>query len=204
MIYHLVCWDLPLVLLLEVKAQWTLKNRKLESLKIEEKGAETVTEIGIEGSEMEIEGQVKDGRIEVTGEVEDEMIEVEMTEEGHPDLEEMMIEDTEEIPDGEEMMRGETGMVETEIEETEEEMTGTEEKMLVLGFKAWLMVDQCRYLTCLTYHGLRTCQDRRRTVQGVSTQYRSSIKQYKFLHFKILLVRRIFDFLVGTGCGETL
>ena len=116
MIYHLVCWDLPLVLLLEVKAQWTLKNRKLESLKIEEKEAETVTEIGIEGSEMEIEGQVKDGRIEVTGEVEDEMIEVEMTEEGHPDLEEMMIGDKEEILDGEEMMIGKTG-------ETEEEMT---------------------------------------------------------------------------------
>ena len=75
-----------------------------------------MTEIGIEGSEMEIEGQVKDGRIEVTGEVEDEMIEVEMTEEGHPDLEEMMIEDKEEILDGEEMMIGKTG-------ETEEEMT---------------------------------------------------------------------------------
>ena len=178
-------------------------------MKIEEKQAETLTEIGTEGTEMEIEGQVEDGRIEMTGEIEDEkieveMIEVEMIEEGRPDLEERTIEDTEEIPDGEEMMRGETGMVETEIEETEEEMTGTEEKMLVLGFKAWLMVDQCRYLTCLTYHGLRTCQDRRRTVQGVSTQYRSSIKQYKFLHFKILLVRRIFDFLVGTGCGETL
>ena len=175
--------------------------------KMEEKEAETAIEIGIEGTEigMEIEGQVEDGRIEMTGEIEDEMVmEVEMIEEGRPDLEERTIEDTEEIPDGEEMMRGETGMVETEIEETEEEMTGTEEKMLVLGFKAWLMVDQCRYLTCLTYHGLRTCQDRRRTVQGVSTQYRSSIKQYKFLHFKILLVRRIFDFLVGTGCGETL
>ena len=137
MIYHLVCWDLPLVLLLEVhlvvkvKAQWTWKNRKLESLKIEEKEAETVTEIGIEGSEMEIEGQVKDGRIEVTGEVEDKMIEVEMTEEGHPDLEEMMIEDIEEILDGEEMMIGKTG-------ETEEEMTRT----LVVGLKAWQRVEQ--------------------------------------------------------------
>merc|ERR1719347_1658642 len=80
-----------------------------------------------------------------------------------------MIEDTEEIPDGEEMRIGETGMVRTEIGETEEEMTGTEETMLVAGFKAWLMVeqDQCRYLTCLTYHDPRTCQDRRRTVQGV-------------------------------------
>ena len=120
MIYHLVCWDLPLVLLLEVhlgvkvKAQWTWKNRKLESLKIEEKEAETVTEIGIEGTETEIEGQVEDGRIEMTGEIEDEkieveMIEVEMIEEGHRDLEEMKIEDTEEIPDGEEVMIGETG-----------------------------------------------------------------------------------------------
>ena len=71
MIYHLVCWDLPLVLLLEVhlgvkvKAQWTWKNRKLESLKMEEKEAETAIEIGIEGTEigMEIEGQVEDGRI---------------------------------------------------------------------------------------------------------------------------------------------
>ena len=127
MIYHLVCWDLPLVLLLEVhlvvkvKAQLTWKNRKLESLKIEEKEAETVTEIGIEGTEMEIEGQVEDGRIEMTGEIEDEkikveMTKVEMTEEGHPDLEEMMIEDIEEILDGEEMMIGKTG-------ETEEEMT---------------------------------------------------------------------------------
>ena len=79
-------------------------------MKIEEKQAETLTEIGTEGTEMEIEGQVEDGRIEVTGEVEDKMIEVEMTEEGHPDLEEMMIEDTEEIPDGEEMMIGETGI----------------------------------------------------------------------------------------------
>ena len=120
MIYHLVCWDLPLVLLLEVhlgvkvKAQWTWKNRKLESLKIEEKEAATVTEIGIEGTETEIEGQVEDGRIEMTGEIEDEkieveMIEVEMIEEGHRDLEEMKIEDTEEIPDGEEVMIGETG-----------------------------------------------------------------------------------------------
>ena len=82
MIYHLVCWDLPLVLLLEVhlgvkvKAQWTWKNRKLESLKIEEKEAETAIEIGIEGTEigMEIEGQVEDGRIEMTGEIEDEMV----------------------------------------------------------------------------------------------------------------------------------
>jgi len=138
-------------------------------LKIEEKEVETVTEIGIEGTEMEIEDQVEDGRIEMTGETEDEMIEVEMIEEGHPDLEETMIEDTEEIPDGEEMRIGETGMVQTEIGETEEEMTGTEETMLVVGFKAWQMVeqDQCRYLTCLTYHDLRTCQDRRRTVQGV-------------------------------------
>ena len=154
MIYHLVCWDLPLVLLLEVhlgvkvKAQWTWKNRKLESLKIEEKEAETVTEIGIEGSEMEIEGQVEDGRIEVTGEVEDEMIEVEMTEEGHPDLEEMMIEDTEEIPDGVEMMIGETG-----IGEMEEEMTRMLEMMLVVGLKAWQRVKQdlCRYLRSWTF-----------------------------------------------------
>ena len=70
---------------------------------------------------MEIEGQVEDGRIEMTGEIEDEkikveMTKVEMTEEGHPDLEEMMIEDIEEILDGEEMMIGKTG-------ETEEEMT---------------------------------------------------------------------------------
>ena len=100
MIYHLVCWDLPLVLLLEVhlavkvKALWTWKNRKLESLKMEEKEAETAIEIGIEGTEigMEIEGQVEDGRIEMTGEIEDEMvIEVEMIEEGRPDLEERTI-----------------------------------------------------------------------------------------------------------------
>ena len=127
MLDHPVCWDLPLVLLLEVdlvvevKAQWTWKNRKLESLKIEEIEAETVTGIGIEGTETEIEGQVEDGRIEMTGEIEDEkikveMTKVEMTEEGHPDLEEMMIEDKEEILDGEEMMIGKTG-------ETEEEMT---------------------------------------------------------------------------------
>ena len=83
---------------------------------MEEKEAETAIEIGIEGTEigMEIEGQVEDGRIEMTGEIEDEkieveMIEVEMIEEGHRDLEEMKIEDTEEIPDGEEMMIGETG-----------------------------------------------------------------------------------------------
>ena len=80
-------------------------------MKIEEKEAETLTEIGTEGTEMEIEGQVEDGRIEMTGEIEDEkieveMIEVEMIEEGHRDLEEMKIEDTEEIPDGEEMMKG--------------------------------------------------------------------------------------------------
>ena len=101
-------------LVVEVKAQWTWKNRKLESLKIEEIEAETVTGIGIEGTETEIEGQVEDGRIEMTGEIEDEkieveMIEVEMIEEGHRDLEEMKIEDTEEIPDGEEVMIGETG-----------------------------------------------------------------------------------------------
>ena len=73
-----------------------------------------MTEIGIEGTETKIEGQVEDGRIEMTGEIEDEkieveMIEVEMIEEGHRDLEEMKIEDTEEIPDGEEVMIGETG-----------------------------------------------------------------------------------------------
>ena len=114
-----------------------------------EEGIET--EIGIgetgvietEGKEMETEGLAAGGKTEMTGGIEIEEIEGEMgTEggmkgEGHPDLVEMMTEETGGILDGEEMKRGEI-----ETETGTEGMAGGEmremgERMLVAGFRVW-------------------------------------------------------------------
>jgi len=132
--------DLPLGLLLVVhqldkardRAPWIWKIKMGETLKNEEIEGEIVTGTGIGGTEIEMEtgGLVEGGKIEMTGGIEEEMvIGVEMIGEDLPGLEEMMIEGIEETPDGEETMTDETEMVVTEVEEMEEEMTGTEVKM---------------------------------------------------------------------------
>lgn len=114
------------------RALWIWKIKTGENLMNEETEGGIVTGKGIEGTgtEMETGGLVEGGKIEMTGEIEEEkVIGAEMIGEDLPGLEEMMIEGTEETPDGEETMTGETEMVVTEVEEMEEEMTGMEEKM---------------------------------------------------------------------------
>ena len=113
------------------RALWTWKIKMGESLRIEEIEEEIVivTGTGIEGTETEMEtgGLVEGGKIEMTGEIGEEMVtEAEMIGEDLPGLEETMIEVTEETPGGEEMMRGETEMVVTEVGGMEEEKTGME------------------------------------------------------------------------------
>lgn len=126
----------PLVVHLEARAPWISKSKMGENLKIEESEVEIAIETEIGGTEvtgMETGGLVEGGKTEMTGGkgvTEEEMvIGVGMIEEDHQDLEEMMIEETEEIQGGEEMTIEETEMVGIGAGGMEEEMKGMEERM---------------------------------------------------------------------------